>query len=168
MNDYYATVQQLRKHASVKGKQKTWVAGLSDEQLYKLFLKIRSGEAAKSIARQIQAEWGVSPNSSVHSISQGILKFQKRIAHLTMPTVPPENKMSMPVAEDNEKEPANSLEGNERIARQLRARIKCMTRAEDETGVRNPYLSRDVQALTAFEKAIMKQKEWVAKYPEGY
>jgi hypothetical protein len=167
MNDYHTTVQQLRGLASVKGKQQTWVGGLSDDQLYKLFLRIRNGESAKSIARQIQAEWGVCPDSSIYSISQGILKFQKRIAHITMPTIPPENKISITVAEDNTEEPADSLEENERMARQLRSRIKKIMMEEEKNRARYPYLSRDVQALMAFEKTIMKQKEWVAKYPDG-
>jgi len=166
MNDYHTTIQQLRELASVKGKQQTWVARLSDDQLYKLFLCIRSGESAKSIARQIQAEWGISPNSSIHSISQGVLKFQKRIAHISMPTNPVGNFIKTPVIETEEKD-VGSLEANQTIARNLRDRIKLLMKEEHETGVKYPYLSRDVQALTVLEKTIMKQKEWVAKYPDG-
>ena len=77
-------IKQLRKSACVKGKQKTWISELNDDQLFEVFMRLRNEETAKSIAKYIQKAWGVLPKSSVHSISQGILKFQRRIAHLLL------------------------------------------------------------------------------------
>ena len=61
-------IEDLRDRASVRGKQKTWISELSDDQLYELFLKLRNQETAKSIARHIQQAWGVNPHSSSFSI----------------------------------------------------------------------------------------------------
>ena len=82
-------LKELRDRACVRGKQRTWVSALSDEQLYELFMRLRNGESAKSIARHAQQVWKVKRNSSVHSLSQGILKFRRRISHLLVnqPTV---------------------------------------------------------------------------------
>jgi hypothetical protein len=74
-------LKQLRDRSCVREKVRTWVSDLTDEQLYELFLRLRSGENAKTIARYTQEAWGVNPETTVHSISQGVLKFKKRIAH---------------------------------------------------------------------------------------
>ncbi len=42
-------IEQLRKNATVRGKQKTWVSELSDDQIYEMFLRLRKDEPAKSI-----------------------------------------------------------------------------------------------------------------------
>jgi hypothetical protein len=75
-------INELRKCSTIPGKQKTWVSELSDEQLYQLYKRLLNGENAKSIARYVQKSWNVKPNSTVHSVSQGILKFRKRISLL--------------------------------------------------------------------------------------
>ena len=84
-------IEHLRRFASIPGKEKTWVSELSDDQLYELFLQIRNGDNARAIARHAQTVWKVGRKSSVHSISQGILKFKQRISHLLLfPSSAPE------------------------------------------------------------------------------
>ncbi len=167
MSNKEKIIQALREHASVKGKQKTWVAKLSDEHIYQLFLKIRNNESAKEIARQIQLEWKVRPQSTIHSLSQGILKFQNRTSHICL--TPPqscENKNSYSAQQCFDIS-GDSLEDNENIARNLRIRINRLIKEEEDTGVNHPYINRDVQTLASLEKIIMKQKEWFLKHPDG-
>jgi hypothetical protein len=157
-------INELRKCSSIYGKQKTWVSELSDEQLYQLYKRLLNGEKAKSIARYVQKKWNVKPNSTVHSISQGILKFKKRIALLLEESK--SDAIARQQAENTELEsPIGNLESNELIARNLRQRIQNIIKEEKETGIKYPYLSRDIQALTSFEKTIVKQKEWRLKHP---
>ena len=163
MRDYI--LKQLRDCSCVRGKQKTWISDLTDEQLYDLFLRFRNGENAKSIARLIQSAWGVNPESSVHSISQGVLKYQKRIAHLLInPTAEGQDICTGHLNESPDSE--NTLESLDYIARLHRKRIKTMLEEEKRTGVKFPYLNRDLQALAALEKVILKQKTFEIFYDD--
>lgn len=91
MKDYI--ISQLREHSFIHGKQKTWIYELTDEQLYELYQRLRKGQTANSIAQYVKKAWSINPKSSIHSISQGILKFRKRIAHLLLP--PPQKDCSI-------------------------------------------------------------------------
>jgi len=152
-------IEQLRERASVKGKQKTWVADLSDDQLYELFLRLRNGETAKSIARYIQKKWKVNPRSSIHSVSQGILKFKKRIAHLLL--TPPSNSISqaVPLCPD-EIGQLEGPEGLQKITQLQLTRIERMMNEEQETGIKHTSLSRELQALSTIMKCQMKLNDW--------
>lgn len=152
-------IQQLRQHSFVRKKQKTWVSALTDEQLYQLFLRLRSGESAKSIARYVQKSWGIKPNSSIHSISQGVLKFKRRVAHLLL-SPPSEVIGSTPTAEFVGTEQVEGTEAIEHIVQLQLERIHRMMDEEEETGVRHGSMSREIHALTALTKALMKAKEW--------
>ncbi len=155
-------IEQLRKNASVRGKQKTWESELSDDQIYELYFRLRNRESAKSIARRIQTVWGINPRSTVHSISQGILKFRHRIAHLILSV--PSSDTSTPNENPERIDQSDSLEGMERLARLERERIERMMIEESELNIKHQNLSRDLQALATLSKAIMKQKEFEIKY----
>ena len=157
-------INELRKCSSIPGKQKTWVSELSDEQLYQLHKRLLNGEKAKSIARYVQKSWNVKPHSTVHSVSQGILKFKKRIALLLEESKSDAILKNQPVNTEFDS-PITNLETNGLIAQNLRQRIQNIIKEEKETGIKYPYLSRDIQALTSFEKAIVKQNEYRMKYP---
>jgi hypothetical protein len=159
-------IKQLRECAAVYGKQQTWISELSDDQLYKVFLKIRGGESCASIARFCQQQWGVKPKSTIHSLKQGILKFQKRIAHLLVtvsgsPTVVDCSHNDSLVTHNC----IESLEYDERIAAQLRRRIERMIKEESEAGFTQQNLGREILALTTLEKTIIKQREWFLRHP---
>ncbi len=152
-------LQQLRECSCVRGKQRTWVSDLTDERLYELFLRLRNGENAKTIARFVQKGWGVNPKATAHSISQGIIKFKKRVAHLLItPTTERGNKFSGYSTQDFTSE--DTLESLDHIANLQRARIKAMLEEEEKTGIKYPYLNRDLQALSTLQKLIIKQKTW--------
>ena len=152
-------IKQLRKCSCVKGKQKTWVSELSDDQLYGLFLRIRNQESAKSIAQFVQAAWAVNPDSTVHSISQGILKFKKRIAHLIL--TPPKDDEQPPLNFNYDQvEGLGSLEEMEEIAKLQRSRIKRLMLEEQELGIKHSNLSRDLQSLATLSKVITAQKQF--------
>jgi len=155
-------IEQLRKNASVRGKQRTWVSELSDDQMHELYHRLRNGESAKSIAARIQRIWGVNPDSTIHSISQGILKFKKRIAHLIL-TIP---SSATPTSEEDfeQMNRLDSLEGMERVAQLQRERIERMMLEEKELGIKHQNLSRDLQSIAMLSKVIMKQKEFEIKY----
>ena len=153
-------LQQLRGRSCVRGKQRTWVSDLTDEQLYEIFLRLRRGENAKAIAGFVQTVWRVNPESSVHSISQGLIKFKKRVAHLLItPTPAKENSCLKPYSCSSNTE-EDTLESLDQIAKLHRARIKNMLDEEKTTGVRYPYLNRDLQALATLQKAILKEKAY--------
>lgn len=150
-------LKQLRDRACVRGKMRTWVSALSDAQLYEIFLRLRNGENTRSIARFVQAAWDINPESSVHSISQGVIKFKRRIAHLLLnPSAGERDSCLGPriCNIDNE----DTLESLDNIAKLHRVRIKNMLEEEKTTGVKYPYLNRDVQALAQLQKLIIKQK----------
>lgn len=156
-------MQQLRERSCVRGKQKTWISELTDSQLYDLFLMLRNGENAKSIARLIQNTWGVNPQSSPHSLSQGVLKFRARISHLLInPASDCQDICTNHLGEVPDSE--NTLESLDYIASLHRKRIRTMLEEEKRTGVKYPHLSRDMQALAALEKVILKQKTFELFY----
>jgi len=158
-------IQQLRKLSCVPGKEPTWISKLADEQLYQLYLKITGGETARSIAAYVQDQWGTNPNSSLHSIAQGILTFKKRIGPLLMSLPKPEvsdTNLSLPESLEN----LTSLERLEIKAKQFEERITKIMENEKQTGKFYPYLSRDIQALAALRKAIIKERDWQNKNPD--
>lgn len=152
-------LRQLRESASVRGKQKTWVSELSNEQLHELFVRLRNGEAAKSIARHIQQVWKIHKKSSVHSLSQGILKYKGRIAHFLV-TAAVEDSSHFSVPDDE----FGDLEKLEHIAHLQQERIKHMMEEEQETGIRNPNMSKEISALTSLTKAVTKARDWERKF----
>jgi hypothetical protein len=151
---------QLRRFASVPGKQRTSVSELTDDQLYELFLRLRNAEGAASIARHAQKVWKVNPHSSTHSISQGILKFRQRIAHLLLTGSIPNADGISNLDFTLSPEEGSTLEIMEALAKDYQARVKAMIDEEKETGVKYPFINRDLQALANLRKAILKQKEW--------
>lgn len=156
MKDHF--IKKLRDCSFVKNKMQTWVSKLTDDQLYELFLRLRNEESAKSIAGRVQKVWGIRPHSTIHSLSQGVLKFKRRISHLLL--------TSPPSAEDDGYFPADAYDGLgtleelEKIAQLQRERIKRMMLEEKEMGVKHSNLSRDLQSLATLSKTIMKQKEF--------
>ena len=44
--------------------------------------------------------------------------------------------------------------------------MKGMIAEERETGIKYPYLKRDLQALATLRKAILKQKEWESTHAD--
>jgi len=162
MREY--VIEQLRERVSIPGKAKTWIDELlSDDQLYKVFIKLRNGESAKNIAKYIQSAWGIRPDSTVHSLSQGITKFKKRIAHLLLaPQTPesissPNKSLSLPVV-------LEGAEGLESIANLQMQRINNLIMEERETGVKINFLNKEIQSLAALSKVVLRQKEWELSY----
>jgi len=158
--------KQLRERASIRGKQQTWVSRLSDEQLYQLYVKLRNGESAKSIAKHIQKAWKVSPRSTVHSVSQGILKFRGRIPDLLEIDAPPRVAPPPPQRSSFNPDDVDDLMGLELIIRGQRERIERMMREERELGVKHANLSRDVQSLAALAKVLVKEKEFALRHKD--
>ena len=148
-------LKELRKCCAVRGKQETWVSRLNDDQLWELFLRLRNEESGRGIAKHALKAWGLNPESSIHSVGQGVTKFKKRIAHLLL-SPPPDLGIGSLGAVDTE----CSLDVLENIAKLHRARIERMMIEENETAVRYPHLNRDIQALASLEKVLMQRKEW--------
>ena len=136
---------------------------MSDKRLFELFQRLRNEESAKSIAARIQKTWGINPNSTVHSISQGILKFKKRIAHLILTVSSPATGNSIPDNSDTINR-LDALEGMERVALLQRERIERMMLEERDLGIKHSNLSRDLQSLATLPKIIMYQKEFDIKH----
>lgn len=154
MKEY--VIEQLRRQSFIPRREKTWVSKLSDQQLYEMFLRLKRGESCRSIARHAQKEWGINIESTTRSVSQGILKFKKRIAHLLLP--PPDesyidSNFSAEISEEG------SLEALCQIANLQEERIKRMMAEEMETGIKYPHINRDIQALAGLQKVIMKLSE---------
>jgi hypothetical protein len=152
-------IEHLRRFSSITGKEKTWIGKLKDNELFELFVKIKNGESARAIARHAQKVWKVNPKSSTHSISQGISKFKQRVSHLLL-SPPSASDEANASGSPPEFEEESTLETMENIARQYEVRIKRMIVEEKETGVRYPFINRDLQALANLRKAILKQREW--------
>jgi hypothetical protein len=159
-------IEEIRKSASVKGKTPTWISYLKDEQLHEIFKRLRNGESAKAIARLTRDTWLLNRNSSIHSLSQGILKFNKRIAHLLLAPTTSEIKLAC-LPRQTEIEEIGTGESLEELARQQEIRIKGIIGEEKEYGIRYPNLNREIQSLAALRKAILKQREWEIKYGES-
>jgi hypothetical protein len=73
-----------------------------------------------------------------------------------------DTNLSLPESLEN----LTSLERLERKARQYEERIEKIMQDEITTGKFYPYLSRDVQALAALRKAIIKERDWQNKNPD--
>lgn len=158
-------IEHLRRFSSVPGKEKTWVSELNDARLFELYLKIRNGESARSIARHAQTVWRVARKSSIHSISQGILKFKQRISHLLLfPSSTNEETNDSVLPHGCEED--STLETMENIARNYEGRIKRMLVEEKETGVKFPFLNRDMSALASLRKTLLREKEWAATHED--
>jgi len=154
-------IDQLRKLSCVKGKQKTWISELADSQLREVFHRLQNGETAKSIGRHAQQVWNVNPTSSIHAISQGILKFQKRCRHLLdAPTPCLQQEKELPAPLEADYDPEDSLASLDFIAQSMRERIIGMIEREKKTGIKHPYLSRELQALATLQKVILKQRAY--------
>ena len=154
-------IDQLRKLSCVKNKEKTWIAALGDSQLLEVFHRLQNGETAKSIARRVQQAWGINPGSTIHALSQGVGKFRKRCTHLLDAPAPPiqqESEFSDPLGADFD--PTDSLAALDFIAHSMRERIIGMIEKEKKTGVKHPYLSRELQALATLQKVILKQRAY--------
>lgn len=123
MKDHF--IKKLRDCSFVKNKMQTWVSELTDDQLYELFLRLRNEESAKSIAARVQKVWGIRPRSTIHSLSQGILKFKRRISHLLL-TSPPSASEDDTFFNVNGFEGLGTLEELEKIAQLQRERIARM------------------------------------------
>jgi hypothetical protein len=153
-------IEQLRKFSYIPGKEKTLISKLEDEQLFNLYLMLRSGATSRSIASVLQKTLNKGEGSSIHSIAQGITTFKKRIAHLLV---------EVPVTPDLTTIPQQINEGDflkrmEAIADKCEERIKRIMEQEASTGIRYPYLNRDIQTLASLRKSILKLKEWELKY----
>ena len=147
-------IKNLCKHSCVHGKQKTWIPELNDDQLYEIFFRLRNNEPAKSIARHVQNNIHVQSQSSIHSISQGVLKFKYRISRLLITPHADSFSTSESYSDD-----LNDIEGMEYISRLQLNRIRSLMAEEESTGIKHPALSREIHALTALNKAITKAKE---------
>lgn len=170
-------VNQLRECAVVKGKQKTWISELSDEQLFELFTRIRNGENSKSIVRNCLRIWGIRNNSTEHSLSQGVQKYKNRVEHIILPCEPTEvSPAAIPPScslgsKDLEKVPATSTTSgslimNQRLAAQLRKRIETQLNSEESGGIPSPYIHKDVQSLAVLQKAIILQRKALNLSPD--
>lgn len=158
MKDHF--IKKLRDCSFVKNKMQTWVSELTDDQLFELFLRLRNEESAKSIASRVQKVWGIRPRSTIHSLSQGILKFKRRISHLLLTSPPSASADGDSYFAADAYDGLGTLEELEKIAQLQRERIKRMMLEEKEMGVKHSNLSRDLQSLAILSKLIMKQKEF--------
>jgi hypothetical protein len=159
MNMKKQIIKQLRSLSRVDNKEKTWISELSDDQLYNIYSKLRCGESLQAIAKHMKQVWKIKPSSSIHSLAQGIGKFQRRIFHLLMQSPNTSNDTNYSCFQ-NKLYNESTLMRMERIARDLEARINRMITEEKNTGVIYPHLNRDVQALANLRKSILKQKDW--------
>lgn len=151
-------IKKLREHASVPGKEKTWIAGLNDAQLFEIFSRFGNGESSKSIAFTVKEVWKIHPTTSTHSLSQGLLKYRKRISDLlTPPSISRNQSFSLPPSTTIQEETVG--ESLEEIGRQQEDRIKRIMAEERQTGTKYPYLNKEIQALAALRKTILKQRE---------
>jgi len=155
-------IGQLKKFSCIPGKEKTWISNLTDEQLFDVYLKIRNGDSSRSIAIYIQNTLQIQTNSSIHSMAQGITTFKKRIVHLLIQMPEQSETSEKPIGIDD----TDALKKIEIMAERYEARIKKIMEEESQTGIRYPYLNRDIQSLAALRRAIIRYREWEIKYAE--
>jgi len=158
-------IKELKERACVKGKQKTWISQICDDRLLHLFERLRTGESARSIAKFAQEEWGINPGSEIHSLSQAILKFRRRVADLLEPETAEQTCRGLEEANINGDEDLDELTGLARLVRQQRERVGRMMKEERELGIRHPTLAKDLQSFATLSKALTKLKEFSVKYP---
>ncbi len=133
-------IKSLRNRSFIKGKQKTWVSELTDEQLWTIFLKIKNGETNMAIARHLQEKFGVMSESSTRSVSQAISKFKKRVSDISLLPTP------------KEIEEIGSLDG-------LKIAQKALNESIKEKGASNANLAKESKVLLEINAAIEKQEE---------
>lgn len=150
-------IQKLRECAVVPGKEETWIARLEDNKLMEIFARVKNGESAKSIARNIQQAWNIK-TSGVHALSQGILKFKRRCSHLVVSPTPQRETPQANQCKDEIVNSEDSLESLDCLARLQRDRIKKILDEEKRSGIKYPHLSKDVLALAALEKLLIRLK----------
>ena len=158
-------VTQLKEASCIRGKEKTWVSELSDENIYDLFLRLRVHETASSIARYAQTSWRIKPTSTIHSLAQSIAKFRTRISHLLIMSPPPANA-TCDIDLDQEFLSDSPYVRLERMALEAEARINRMMAEEKKTGTHFPHLNRDILALTSLRKSVLKHKEWELQHAD--
>ena len=152
-------VQQIRKCIAIKGKEQPWIGALDDGKLFQLFVKVKNHETSQGIAKHIMENWKLREGSSLHATAQAVGKFRKRVASLLLAPMQPEN------SEPHNNSFANtdihsSLESLANLAANLERRIQAMLKEEQETGLRNPTLSKEILSLVALKKAILREKAW--------
>lgn len=165
-NNTRNVIAELRKHASVPGKERTWISALSDEQLYQVYVMLRNQRTGQYIAKHVQSAWNLHPTKTPHSLSQGISKFKKRIAHLLIVPVEEGNPNKLGLDPTLHYGPyQKKSESLEALADQLEDRIRKMMEEESKTGV-HLDLNKDVNALSSLRKVILKQRAWEMEH--GY
>jgi hypothetical protein len=144
-------IKSLRNRSFIKGKQKTWVSDLTDEQLWTIFVKIKNGETNTEIARHIQEKLGVMSESSMRSVAQAIGKFKKRVGDISLLPAP------------KEIEEMGGLEG-------LRVAQKALTESIKHKGPGNANLAKESKVLLEINVAIEKleEKEQELNDPENF
>lgn len=155
-------IEELKRNASRPGKEKTWISLLSEDQIYEIFIRLKNGESGKAIAAYVQKIWKINPHAKIHSLSQGVIKFKKRINHLLIS----ETKnigCQKPFENDEDREDIYSGESLEELAIQQEKRIKQMIQEENKNKVKYPHLNREIQCLASLRKALIKQRDWEIK-----
>jgi len=164
-------LEELRARSLRPGKQKTWISGLDDSTLWRIFLLLKAGHSHRSVARELRAAGSVEASEA--SIAAGVNKFAKRIADLLTraakdkPTRPgeagfPESNGKVRADREDAAQVVSVDNGDdlftklERIEDDFTDRIQAMLAAERESGIANPHFARELKALTDFVKARAK------------
>ncbi|MHB8109997.1 MAG: hypothetical protein ACYDHW_08190 [Syntrophorhabdaceae bacterium] len=153
-------VKTLRDLSTIEKKQRTWISECSDDQLYQIFLLLRSGRSSRSIAIHIKEKWKMRPEANIHSLAQGISKFGKRVEALLGTSLVNDESTHSKSATD---EANDSLLGLERLVNTQRQRIEIMMEEEKKLGIKNLSLSKDIMALASLTKTLIKQKEFIVR-----
>jgi len=157
-------VKELRKCAAVQGKQATWASKLDDQHLFDVFIRLKNGATSQAVARHLMDKHKIRTTSTLHAVSQGITKLRRRISHLLIAPVPQEDNVSQ-CREYTDADCCHSpIASMENLAANLQRRIQTMLTEEQETGLRNPALSKEILALVALKKGILREKTWQSKY----
>ena len=144
-------IKSLRKRSFIRGKQKTWISDLTDEQLWMIFTMIKKGETNMAIARHLKEKFGVMSESPTRSVSQAISKFKKRVSDISLLPTPKE------IVE------IGGLEG-------LKIAQKTLTESIQNKGADNAYLAKESKVLLEINTAIekMEEKEQEQNNPENF
>ena len=113
---------------------------------------------------QIQKAWKLRTQGDIHALSQGILKFRRRINDLLQASLVPENTEQFEKENIARQEERDDLLGIGRVVRLQRERLERMMKEERELGVKHANLSRDIQSLAALSKVFVKEKEFAIKH----
>ena len=99
--------------------------------------------------------------ATIHALSQGVGKFRKRCTHLLdAPVLPTLKENEFPGPLEADYDPEDSLASLDYIAQSMRNRIIGMIEREKKSGIKHPYLSRELQALATLQKVILKQRAY--------